>query len=218
MTTSAIGSALDASGSASLATKTADDTATRFLTLLVTQLKNQDPLNPLDNAQITSQLAQLSTVSGINQLNDTLATLSASFDAKQYLEAANLVGHTVIADGNALTLADGKATGAFDLAADADHVVVSVTDAAGQVVRQIDLGALGSGVVTFDWDGDSDAGVALKEGKYTIAVNATGSGKSVAATPLAVGVVKGLIPGAGGGTLNVDGVGPLGLAAVRQIS
>src|SRR5438128_414166 len=115
------GSAIDLSGlstGTSAAGSSSDSTADRFLTLLVTQLKNQDPLNPLDNAQITSQLAQLSTVSGINQLNTTLSSLSASMDAKQYLQAANLVGHYVVADGNAMTLADKKATGAFDLAAD----------------------------------------------------------------------------------------------------
>ncbi|MEP7205997.1 MAG: flagellar hook assembly protein FlgD [Casimicrobiaceae bacterium] len=211
-------SAAASAAAANTAAGAVDATSERFLTLLVTQLKNQDPLNPLDNAQITSQLAQLSTVSGINQLNGTLSALSASFDAKQYLEAANLVGRTVVADGNALTLTEGKASGAFELPAAADHVVVSVTDAAGQAVRQIDLGAANAGVVTFDWDGASDAGVALKDGKYTLSVTATNAGKPVAATPLAVGVVKGLIPGAGGGTLNIDGVGPIGLAAIRQIS
>lgn len=214
-------SALDLAGMGSGTTaagKSSDPTADRFLTLLVTQLKNQDPLNPLDNAQITSQLAQLSTVSGINQLNSTLSSLSASMDAKQYLQAAGLVGHYVVADGNAMTLADKKATGAFELAADADRVTVAVTDAAGRVVRQIDMGAETSGVVTFDWDGTDDGGKTLSDGKYTLSVTATSNGKSVTATPLAVGQVKGLIPGANGGTLNVDGVGRVDLAAVRQIS
>src|SRR5512140_1503201 len=80
-----------------------DPVADRFLTLLVTQLKNQDPLNPLDNAQVTTQLAQLSTVSGIKDLNTTLTALSTSMDAKQYLQAANIVGHLVAVDGNATT-------------------------------------------------------------------------------------------------------------------
>lgn len=215
------GSALDRTGSSSATSApgtSSDAAADRFLTLLVTQLKNQDPLNPLDNAQITSQLAQLSTVSGINQLNTTLSSLSASMDAKQYLQAANLVGHYVVADGNAMTLADKKATGAFDLSADADHVVVAVKDGAGQVVRQIDLGSQTNGVVTFDWDGADANGRTLQDGKYTLSVTATSNGKSVTASPLAVGQVKGLIPGANGGILNVDGVGRVDLASVRQIS
>src|SRR5512132_668446 len=111
----ATGSGTAAAASA-MTSGTVEEAQDRFLTLLVTQLKNQDPLNPLDNAQITSQLAQLSTVNGINQLNTTLASLSASMDAKQYLQAAGLVGHAVVVDGNALTLADGKGPGAFDLA------------------------------------------------------------------------------------------------------
>lgn len=219
-TASSSASAIDASGLGAVAGATggSDSAADRFLTLLVTQLKNQDPLNPLDNAQITSQLAQLSTVSGINQLNATLSALSASMDAKQYLQAANLVGHSVVADGNSLTLADKKATGAIDLASDADTVTVSIIDAAGRVVRQIDLGATRAGVATFDWDGTDASGAALKDGQYTLGVTATGNGKTVSVKPLAVGLVSGLIPGANGGTLNVVGVGKVDLSAVRQIS
>jgi len=79
-------------------------TEERFLTLLVAQMKNQDPLNPLDNAQVTSQLAQLSTVSGIDKLNATLQTLAGSFAQAQSLQAAVLIGHDVLVEGNALAL------------------------------------------------------------------------------------------------------------------
>jgi len=216
--TSTTGADLSGLASGTSAANGSDPAADRFLTLLVTQLKNQDPLNPLDNAQITSQLAQLSTVSGINQLNTTLSSLSASMDAKQYLQAANLVGHYVVVDGNALTLADKKSTGAFQLASDADKVTVSITDATGRVVRTMDLGATSAGVMTFDWDGADDTGAAMRDGKYTISITASSSGKTVSATPLAVGQVKGLIPGANGGTLDVDGVGKIDLSAVHQIS
>lgn len=205
------------SATASTAAAAGDSTQNRFLTLLVSQLRNQDPLNPLDNAQITSQLAQLSTVSGINQLNSTLTALSASFDAKQYLQAASLVGHDVVVDGNALSLAEGKGNGAFELAADADHVTVTVTDAAGRAVRKLDLGALTPGTATFEWDGRDDVGAAMKDGKYTLSVNATNNGKSVGATPLAVGRVGGIIPGANGGTLQIEGVGRADLTSVREI-
>jgi len=80
----------------------------RFLTLLVTQLKNQDPLNPMDNSQVTSQMAQLSTVSGIEKLNSTVNTLSQSFKSGQNLQAANMIGRGVIAPGNRIGLIDGK--------------------------------------------------------------------------------------------------------------
>src|SRR5947209_4354239 len=117
------------------ASASSDPVADRFLTLLVTQLKNQDPLNPMDNAEVTSQLAQLSTVSGIKDLNTTLTALSTSIDAKQYLQAANLVGHLVTVSGNSVTLADHNGAGAFDLSGDADHVTVSIKNGAGSVVR-----------------------------------------------------------------------------------
>ena len=74
------------------------------MTLLVTQLKNQDPLNPLDNAQVTSQLAQLSTVTGVNKLNTTLESLKASYQSSEALQAANMIGHGVLVEGNYVDL------------------------------------------------------------------------------------------------------------------
>src|SRR5687768_18113691 len=107
-------------GAANTAKSATDDIQDRFLKLLVTQLRNQDPLNPLDNAQVTTQLAQISTVSGINKLNDTVASLSASMAAGQYLQAVGLVGRDVVVAGTKLTLADGKAPYAMAIAKDAD--------------------------------------------------------------------------------------------------
>jgi flagellar basal-body rod modification protein FlgD len=204
--------------SAGSAASGTSDAADRFLTLLVTQLKNQDPLNPLDNAQVTTQLAQISTVSGINQLNDTLAAMAASFDAKQYLQAASLVGRDVVIEGDSIALVEGSGTGALELAADADKVTVTIADGAGRVVRTLDLGAGDQGIVTFAWDGNDDTGTALKDGTYTIKVSASASDKPVNALPLAVGHVTGLIPGANGGSLNLAGLGRVDLASVLQIN
>src|SRR5688500_16052862 len=129
------------------ATDAAQEASDRFLTLLVTQLRNQDPLNPLDNAQVTTQLAQISTVSGINKLNETVASLSASFAAGQYLQATSLVGREVVVAGSKLTVdAEGKAKYAMAIAKDADAVSVTIKDAAGVVVRTIDAGAQKSGI------------------------------------------------------------------------
>ena len=130
----------------------ATEAADRFLTLLVSQLKNQDPLNPMDNAQITTQLAQISTVSGINRLNDTVAALAASFGANQSLQAASLVGHDVLAPGDKLQLAGGKGQGGFSLAQDADQVLITINDASGRAVRKIDLGSQAAGTQAFAWD------------------------------------------------------------------
>src|SRR5690625_3713520 len=80
------------------------DTQDRFLTLLVTQLRNQDPLNPMDNAEVTSQIAQLSTVNGINQLDETLLALSGQMDVSQSMQAANLIGKGVLVPGGKVAL------------------------------------------------------------------------------------------------------------------
>jgi flagellar basal-body rod modification protein FlgD len=188
----------------------------RFLTLLVTQLRNQDPLNPMDNAQMTSQLAQISTVTGINKLNDTMSALSASLGSNQYLQAAGLVGHTVLAPGNKLQLAASAATGGFTLAAAADHVVVTISDASGHAVRQLDLGAQASGTTGFNWDGHTDSGAAATDGQYSFTIQATEAGAAVSADALMSGRVDGVVLGSSG-TTQVQ-LGPLGRVDLSQIT
>src|SRR5881398_3004206 len=80
----------------------------KFMTLLVAQLQNQDPLNPMDNAQMTSQLAQLQTVTDVNKLNTTLESLKSSYQSSEAMQATSLIGHGVLVDGNKVTLASGK--------------------------------------------------------------------------------------------------------------
>src|SRR5579871_653273 len=89
-------------------TSTAQDAQNRFMTLLVTQMQNQDPLNPMDNSQMTSQLAQLSTVSGIDTMNTTLQSLISSYQQSQTLQATSMIGHGVLTAGNSLTLSNGS--------------------------------------------------------------------------------------------------------------
>jgi flagellar basal-body rod modification protein FlgD len=124
----------------------------RFLKLLVAQMKNQDPLNPMDNAQVTSQMAQISTVNGITQLNTTVQGLNQQFLQMQALQGATLVGRDVILPGSNLSVNDaGLVQGGFDLASAADSVKVQVLNAAGSVIDTIDLGAESSGRHGFEW-------------------------------------------------------------------
>ena len=192
-------------------------TEDRFLTLLVTQMRNQDPLNPLDNAQVTSQLAQLSTVSGIDRLNETLGTVLASLAALQPVQAAGLVGKPVAVAGDALALADGRARGGWSLEAAATAVTVTVSDAAGNAVRTIELGARRAGLGTFEWDGRDAGGRVLPDGAYTFSIAATGAGGDVAVRPLAVATVQGVIPASDGFALNLGPAGIVPFAAVAQI-
>lgn len=119
-----------------------EDMQNRFLTLLTTQLKNQDPLNPMDNAEVTSQLAQMSTVQGIEKLN---ALVSGLADTAQMTDMASLVGRGVLVAGNQITLTSSGGIGGVDLPSDASSVKVTITDQSGLTVRTLDLGSLEAG-------------------------------------------------------------------------
>jgi flagellar basal-body rod modification protein FlgD len=193
------------------------DTEERFLTLLVTQMKNQDPLNPLDNAQITTQLAQLSTVTGINQLNDTLKGLSASFAASQVLQAAPLVGHDVMVAGSQLTLAGGRATFGVQLAQPVDNLTVDIVDAAGNLVHRAEAGPQNAGIVALGWDGAVDAGGVAPAGQYRFVLKAIAGGKAVDATALTIDTVRGVATGGSGVNVTLSRGGSAALADIRQI-
>ena len=128
----------------------------QFLTLLVAQLQNQAPTHPMDNAQMTSQMAQISTVSGIEKLNDTVQSVTSQFASMQMLQGATMIGHTVLSEGNALNLTDkGQGSAAFDLEGSAANVTVTITTAGGQLVDTMELGSAAAGRNYFTWDGSN---------------------------------------------------------------
>ena len=178
----ALAASLNASSSTGTGTDTNSASATqdRFLKLLVAQLNNQDPMNPMDNAQMTSQMAQMSTVSGIEQVNATLKNITDQFGAMQMLQGSNLVGHNVLVSGNTLTPISGTAVGAIDLAGPADSVKVDILSPGGQVLDTIDAGALAAGRNYFNWDASKYQG----SGDLTFKVTATAAGNAVATTSL----------------------------------
>lgn len=127
--------------------------ADRFLKLLVAQMQNQDPLNPMDNAQVTSQMAQINTVTGIEKLNTAISGLSSQFVQMQAMQGATLVGRDVIVPGNLVDINDGGVgQGGFELSSPADTVKVEILSPSGQVVDTLDLGAQSAGMHSFDWD------------------------------------------------------------------
>ena len=119
----------------------AQDTQDRFLKLLVAQMQNQDPMNPMDNAQVTSQMAQINTVTGIDKLNTTMGAMNTSMAQMQMLQGASLVGHQVLLDGNQLALdSTGKvASGAYNLDAAAGTVRIDIMNAAGVTIDTVTL-------------------------------------------------------------------------------
>lgn len=189
----------------------------RFLKLLVTQMKNQDPLNPLDNAQVTSQLAQISTVSGIDKLNATLNSMSSSFLASQSLQASGLIGHAVLAPGNSMLLQGGGGAAGMELSQAADQVTVTIRDSAGQIIKTISMGAQEAGIHSFPWDGSTDTGGHAKDGAYTFQVAAVQGGKQIDAQALGVGVVKSVSLGGSDLQLNTIGLGAVSVGQVKQI-
>ncbi len=189
----------------------------RFLKLLTTQLKNQDPLNPLDNAQMTSQLAQISTVDGIEKLNATLnKLLSSSVDAEA-LQAAALVGRQVMVDGSGLTLTDAGAVGGIEMSAAADQVSVTIKDANGIVMNTVNLGRLDAGLHNYVWDGKTDAGVQAVNGAYSVSVAATRGADNVAATALELTGVQNINYSSQGVTLNLGSSRLVTMNNIKQI-
>ncbi|MDS1141117.1 flagellar hook capping FlgD N-terminal domain-containing protein [Pusillimonas sp. SM2304] len=199
------------------------DTQDRFLTLLVTQLQNQDPLNPMDNAQVTSQIAQLSTVNGINQLNNTLLALSGQMDVSQSMQAANLIGKDVLVPGSKVSL--GGETGAkvatpfgVDLISPAAKVTVSILDGSGKAVRQIELDPQPAGVFSVEWDGKGDGGAEMPNGAYTVQVTASDAeGQPVSVGPLTYGKVASVAYSSTGLQLDLGLAGKHSLLDIRKI-
>lgn len=214
--TSTASTAAATSGTATKADPATDPNAAqdRFLKLLVAQLNNQDPMNPLDNAQMTSQMAQINTVTGIQQLNQTMKSMADQFSALQVLQGASMIGRAVVTEGNNLPVADGVGKGMFDLSAAAGDVKVEVLTAGGQLVGSVDLGAQTQGRHQFEWDASKYAG--STEG-LRFKVTALNGSTAVESTPLIQSKV--VSAGADGGllTLDLEGGGTVNYSQVKAI-
>jgi len=147
----------DLNSKTSVAATNEAGSADRFLKLLVAQMKNQDPLSPMDNAQVTSQMAQINAVTGIEKLNTTVQGLSTQFVQMQALQGASLVGRDVVVPGNKIDMSNGVGQGGFELTSAADAVKVEVLSPAGQVIDTMQLGAQTAGMHSFDWPAGNNA-------------------------------------------------------------
>jgi flagellar basal-body rod modification protein FlgD len=210
-------SAINAAAASTASTSTTEEAQNRFLKLLVTQLQNQDPLNPLDNGEMTSQLAQLSTVSGIEKLNATLNTLVDSIASSQSMQAAEMIGKSVLVPGTQLALSKGAAYAGINLAEAADQVTLTISDSSGKVVQTQKLGAHDAGVFDIAWDGMTDAGTTAADGTYKFSVAATQGGDKVTADALQVGMVSALVRSSSGFLLDLGALGTVDFKDVQQI-
>ena len=176
-------STLNATNNGSSATTSAAVTAAQktqdtFLKMLVAQMQNQDPLNPMDNAQVTSQMAQIQTVSGLSTLNDSIGTLGTQFTQMQALQSVSLVGHNVLVPGKAVTMSASGGVGNFDLDAAADNVKVDIMTSAGTVIDTLQLGAMSQGRNGFAWPNTTYGA----DANLTYKVTATSGAAAVKAT------------------------------------
>lgn len=210
------GSSSSSGSKSSGSSTTASDMQTTFLKLLTTQLQNQDPLNPMDNAQMTSQLAQINTVSGIEKLNTTMAQMMSSFADAQGVQSAALLGKNVLTSGNTLALGEKGGLAGIELGSAADKVMVNIKDSTGQVVATEELGANAAGSFAFIWDGKGADGTAMPQGNYTFDVTASKNGTAVKATALQLGTVTALVRTSTGFNLDL-GSQQVAFSDVRQI-
>jgi flagellar basal-body rod modification protein FlgD len=193
-----------------------------FLQLLVTQLKNQDPLSPTDNTQFVSQMAQFSSLESMQNLNTTVDTLATTYQSSQALQASSLVGRSVVVATDSAVLDPTKGiTGSVDVSAASTATSVNVYDSAGNVIDTIDLGAQAAGSSSFTWDGLDSSGVAQAAGTYSFKATSTISGTATAQTtylPATVNSVTMATTSGGEMTLNLAGLGSVALSAVKTIA
>jgi flagellar basal-body rod modification protein FlgD len=174
--------------------------------LLVAQMNNQDPLNPVDNNQLTTQMAQISTVTGINGLNTSVQGLLTQLQQSATIQSAQLTGHSAMIAGSGLTLGSNtssstgvSAVGGFNLASAAASVTVNVLNSSGQTVDTMNLGPQSAGFQDFTWDGSTTAGSTAAAGNYTFQVSATSSaGAAVTANPYNLMTIVGTVPQSSG--------------------
>lgn len=200
-------------GTASSVKSTKDD----FMKLLITQMRYQNPMDPMDNAQMTSQIAQLNTVEGINQLNTTVSSLQASLMATQSMQSASLIGKTILADGNSINLLNGSASLSMRLEGAAESVVVDVINSSGRIIKTANLGANAAGIQTFTWDGSTNEGGIAPNGQYTFQVNAKKLNQTVTATPLTQAIVSGVELTSAGPKLSLNNGTNIAMSTVRGV-
>lgn len=193
----------------------------QFLKLLTTQLTHQDPMKPMENGEFLGQMAQFSTVSGIQELQASFKDFASSISSDQALQAASLVGRYVSAPSSqALLSAGGSVSGDFELPGSSPNVKVSIVNPqTGETVRDINLGSQPSGSTAFTWDGLDSRGQFADPGVYDIKVQAEIDGANTAITTNIKSQVKSVTMGNGNSGLqvNLTGLGPVKFNQIKQI-
>ena len=191
-----------------------------FLQLLVTQMKNQNPLDPQENGEFVAQLAQFSSLESMQSLNDSVLYIAAGLQSSQALQASSLVGRNVIVETDKAVVDTSKGIkGSINLTASSTATSVGIYDKDDKLVRTIDLETQKAGKIDFTWDGLNDDGEAVAAGAYTFKATASIEGKATAMTTNLPATVTSVTMGTNGSemTLNLAGLGSIALSKIQSI-
>lgn len=191
-----------------------------FMKLMLQQLKSQDPLNPTDNTEFISQMAQLTSVSGMSEMNANLASLTDSLYSAQLLDASSLIGKSVLVDSEQIALpASGSVQGQLTLPVSANAVNIEILAPSGEVLGKLPLGPQSAGAVPFSWDGVASNGERLPPGNYGIQASyRNGNDTEALGTQIRASVQSVSLPANGGSArLQLDGLGSVALSQVVEI-
>ncbi|MFQ5488973.1 MAG: flagellar hook assembly protein FlgD [Gammaproteobacteria bacterium] len=191
-----------------------------FLELMTAQLNNQDPLKPMQSGEFFTQIAQFSSVSGMQELQNSFQQVASAMFSSQVLQASAMIGRSVLVPGEEARLASGSSVeGLVELPASSADLRVGVFDSNGQLVRNMDLGQQPGGDIAFSWDGRVDDGAALPAGNYYLKAAALYDGKSVALETFVAAQVESVAVGGNGQgvTLNLAGQGGIDLSNVKRV-
>ena len=189
-----------------------------FLKLLMTQLQNQDPMEPMDNGEFMGQMAQFSTVEGITEMGESIDGLVSIYQGQQMSANASMIGKKALVDGNWAQLEGGKLAGAIDLTTAANDLRVDVKSETGELMASIGLGSKMAGVQEFSWDGIKQDGTTAPEGNYYLSASAVRDGQSTVPAMQVYGTVNSVQMKGGEVTLNVSGQGNVSFNSVKRIS
>jgi len=188
-----------------------------FMKMLVAQMQYQDPTKPVDSAQMTSQLAQISTVDGINKLNDTMNSLASSLKGNVTSQAASMIGRDVLVPGNNISLTQGQAKFGVQLPVAANVVNVSIVNDSGKTVKVLSMGSQAAGNLPISWNGTDANGQSVPNGNYTFQVTATANGQTLRAVPLERAGVTSVTNTADGVSLSLTNNKSILATGVQQI-
>lgn len=222
--------AMNGTSSTSGATSTNDTSATtpvdpnspaalqsNFMTMLIAQMQYQDPTQPMDSSQMTSQLAQIDSVQGISQLNATMSSMVSAMQSSQTFQAASLVGKQVVVPSGTVSIASGTSPNiGVQLPSSADSVQVSIVRN-GQSIKSFNLGTQAAGNIPITWDGTDSNGVKVPDGTYVMQVQASLAGKVINASGLSTATVQSISSGSNGVLLNLNNNSSVSPSSVAQI-